>query len=94
MPQLACYEKHRKSVCDKCDAVTHCTKCKCGRPKKVAVPISPEPLEGDVVEHGIKKAGISYKDCDEEKDLTSYRPTYSCSGIIHTNEHMDTIRPW
>ena len=86
MPQLACYEKHRKSVCDKCDAVTHCTKCKRGRPKKVAVPISPEPLEGDVAEYGIKKAGISYKDCDKQKDLTSYRPTYSCS--------LDTIRPW
>ena len=48
MPRLACYEKHRKSVCDKCDAGTHCTKCcrcidrKRGRPKKVAVPISPE----------------------------------------------------
>ena len=46
MPRLACDEKHRKSVCDKWDLGTHCTKCcRCidrrrGRPKKVALPIS------------------------------------------------------
>ena len=46
MPWLVSYEKHRKSVCDKCDAGTHHTKCcRCihcrqGRPEKVTVPIS------------------------------------------------------
>ena len=78
----------RKSVCDKCDAVTHCTKCKRGRPKKVAVPISPEPLEGDVVEHGIKKAGISYKDCDKQKDLTSYSLPTAAQAYIGYNQTL------
>ena len=41
------------------------------------MPISPEPLEGDVAEYGIKKAMISYKDCDMQNDLTKWmRPIY------------------
>ena len=40
MATLACYSKHKKPVCDRCDAGTNCTKCcPCtprvvGRPRK------------------------------------------------------------
>ena len=52
------------------------------------MPISPEPLEGDVVEHGIKKAGISYKDCDKQKDLTSYSLPTAAQAYIGYNQTL------
>ena len=70
---LSCYDKHRKPVCDKCNAGYYCTKCcKCqnlkhGRPRKVSIE-QPEPavrsklrMEDTVTVHLPEKILAVYK---------------------------------
>ena len=56
MSTLACYPKHKKSVCERCDARTNCVSCMCtpraahGRPRKESESPSEPPSSSPLVQ--------------------------------------------